>query len=105
MFTCLLDRDIFTQGEFLARIRGQGEAEHGHGGDEDARHDQVEEVVEGPPPVTANHSSVFQLLANHRSASKLWANESSPDLDDEGDVQVRFRATVVDDLVSLCWYT
>ena len=89
MFTCLLDRDIFTQGEFLARIRGQGEAEHGHGGDEDARHDEVEEVVEGPPPVTANHSSAFQL----------WTNPSPPDLDGEGDVQVGGGAAVVPHLI------
>ena len=70
-------QDIFvyiyfpTQGEFLARVRGQGEAEHGHGGDEDAGHDEVEEVVEGPPP----------------------------DLDGGGDVQVGGGAAVVPHLI------
>ena len=61
-----------TQSELLARVRRQREAEHGHGGDQQARHDQVEEVVEGPPP----------------------------DLDGEGDVQVGLRAAVVDNFVS-----
>ena len=60
-----------TEGEFLARVRGQREAEHGHGGDEDAGHDEVEEVVEGAPP----------------------------DLDGEGDVQVGGGATLVPHLV------
>ena len=72
---CWLDIFIYiyflTQGEFLARVRGQGEAEHGHGGDEDAGHDEVEEVVEGPPP----------------------------DLDGEGDVQVGGGAAVVPHLI------
>ena len=39
-----------TQSELLARVRRQREAEDGHGGDEDAGHDEVEEVVEGAPP-------------------------------------------------------
>lgn len=62
-----------TEGEFLAGIGRQREPEDGHAGDQDARHDQVKEVVQCTPP----------------------------DDDDEGDVYVRFRAAIVVDLVSL----
>ena len=75
---CRLSRYIYsnlfpTEGEFLARVRRQRKAEHGHGGDEDAGHDEVEEVVEGAPP----------------------------DLDGEGDVQVGGGAALVPHLVPL----
>ena len=62
-----------TQWEFFSGVRGQREPQHRHGGDQEARHQQIVEVVEGPPP----------------------------DLDGEGDVQVRFGTAVVDDLISL----
>ena len=62
-----------TQSQLLPGVRGQREAQHRHGGDQEARHDQVEEVVHRPPP----------------------------DLEDVGDVQIRFRAAVVDNLIPL----
>ena len=65
---------LLTEAEFLPRVWRQREAEHRHGGDQQARHDQVEEVVEGPPP----------------------------DHDDEGDVYVGLGAALVDNLVLLC---
>ena len=61
-----------TQRELLPRVRGQREAQHRHGGDQQTRHDQVEEVVERPPP----------------------------DLDGEGDVQVGLRATLINNFIS-----
>ena len=61
-----------TQSQFLPGVRGQGEAQHRHGGDQEARHDQVEEVVHRPPP----------------------------DLEGVGDVQIRLGAAVVDNFVS-----
>lgn len=70
-------RSGLAEREFLARIGRQGEPEYGHAGDQDARHDQVEEVVE----------------------------RASSDDDDEGDVYVRFRAAIVVDLVSLTRHT
>ena len=66
-----------TQGEFLPRVWWQREAEHRHGGDQQTRHDQVEEVVHRPPA----------------------------DLDCVGDVQVGLGTTVVNDLISFCWNT
>ena len=60
-----------TQRQLLPGVRGQGEAQHRHGGDQQTRNDQVGEVVERPPP----------------------------DLDGEGDVEVGLRAAVVDHLV------
>ena len=93
-FAALLLLFLLTQTEFLPRVWRQREAEHRHGGDQQTRHDQVEEVVQCPPPVTANHSS--------GSISHLWTNHSSPDLDGEGDVQVGLRAAVVDNFVSFC---
>ena len=60
-----------TEGEFLPRVWGKCEAEHGHAGDEDAGDDEVEEVVESPPAY----------------------------LDGEGDVQVGGRAALVPHLV------
>lgn len=62
-----------AEGEFLAGIGRQGKPEDGHAGNQDARHDQVEEVVEC----------------------------ASSDDDDEGDVYVRFWAAIVVDFVSL----
>ena len=64
-----------TQRELLPRVRGQREAQHRHGGDQQTRHDQVEEVVERPPA----------------------------DLDGEGDVQVRLRTTLIHHLIPGCW--
>ena len=61
-----------TQSQLLPGVRGQGEAQHRHGGDQEARHDQVEKIVES----------------------------SSSDLDGEGDIQVRFGTAVVDDLIT-----
>ncbi len=62
-----------TERELLARVWREREAEQRHGRDEDARHDQVEEVVERPPS----------------------------DVDLEGDVDVGLGAAVVVDLVAL----
>ena len=56
-----------TECELLPGVRGESEAEQGHAGDEDAGHDQVEEIVESSPP----------------------------DVDGEGDVHVGLRAAVV----------
>ena len=39
-----------TQGELLPRVRRQRESEKRHRGDENTGHDQVEEIVERPPP-------------------------------------------------------
>ena len=64
---------VLTQGQFLSRVRGQGEPEYSHRGNEYTGYNQVEEVVQGPPP----------------------------DLYDEGDVKVGFRTTFVDNFVSL----
>ena len=58
---------LLTEAEFLPRVWRQREAEHRHGGDQQARHDQVEEVVQGPPP----------------------------DVDLEGDVKVGLRTAVI----------
>ena len=63
------------QRELLPGVRGQREAQHRHGGDQQTRHDQVREVVERPPA----------------------------DLDDERDVQVRLRAAFVNNLIPLSW--
>ena len=62
-----------TEAQLLSRVRGKSEAEDSHGSDQETRHDQVEEIVESSPP----------------------------DFDDVGDVKVRLRAAVVDNLVSL----
>ena len=43
-------KDYLTECKFLPRIWGEREAQQRHAGDEDAGHDQVEEVVEGAPP-------------------------------------------------------
>ena len=66
-----------TERKFLSRVWGQSEAEDCHGGDEKTRHYQVVEVVESPPP----------------------------DLDDEGDVEVGLRTTVVNNFISFSWHT
>ena len=44
-FAALLLLFLLTETEFLPRVWRQREAEHRHGGDQQARHDQVEEVV------------------------------------------------------------
>ena len=62
-----------TQTELLPRVWGQREAQHSHRGDQEARHDQVGEVVKG----------------------------SSPDFDHKGDVKVRLGTTVVNDLIPI----
>ena len=38
-----------TEAKLLSRVRGQSEAQDCHGSDEEARHDEIEEVVESPP--------------------------------------------------------
>lgn len=43
-----------TQGELLPRIWRQREAEQRHRGDENTGHDEVEEIVQSPPPVGRN---------------------------------------------------
>ena len=60
-----------TQRELFPRVRRESESKDGHGGDEEAGHDQVEEVVEGSPP----------------------------DPHHEGDVKVRLGTAVVDHLI------
>ena len=62
-----------TQTELLPRVWGQREAQYSHGGDQEARHDQVGEVVQG----------------------------SSPYFDHKGDVKVRLGTTVVNDLIPI----
>ena len=101
-YSLIYTKDLLfpTQGEFLPRVWRQREAEHRHGGDQQTRHDQVEEVVQGAPPVTANHSSVSHPPANESSVSQLSTNPSPPDLDGEGDVQVGLRTAVVHNLVT-----
>ena len=66
-------QQVQTERQLLPGVRREGEAEQGHAGDEDAGDDQVEEVVESPPP----------------------------DLDGEGDVQVGGGAALVPHLVPL----
>lgn len=66
-------QDGDSERQLLAGVRRKCKAKHGHGGDQHARYDQVEEVVERPPP----------------------------DDDHERDINIRFRAAVVIDLVSL----
>ena len=66
-------KEYLTKCEFLPRIWGEREAQQRHAGDEDAGHDQVEEVVEGAPA----------------------------DVDGEGDVHVGLGAALVDDAVPL----
>ena len=60
-----------TQRELFPRVWRESESKDGHGGDEEAGHDQVEEVVEGSPP----------------------------DPHHEGDVKVRLRTAVVDHFI------
>ena len=67
--------ETLTQWQLLPGVRGQGEAQHRHGGDQEARHDQVGEVVQRPPP----------------------------DLDLESDVKIRLRTTVVYHGVLVGW--
>ena len=61
-----------TKRQLLPRVWGESEVQHRHGGYQEARHDQVVEVIQSSPS----------------------------QLDHEGDVQIRLRAAVVDDLVS-----
>ena len=65
------------QRELLPGVRGQREAQHRHGGDQQTRHYQVVKVVHGSPP----------------------------DLDGEGDVKIRLRAALIDHFVAGCWDT
>ena len=60
-----------TQRELFPRVWRESESKDGHGGDEEAGHDQVEEVVEGSPP----------------------------DPHHEGDVKVRLGTAVVDHFI------
>ena len=60
-----------TERELFPRVRRECESKDGHRRDEEARHDQVEEVVESP----------------------------TSDPHHKGDVQVRFRTAVVDHFV------
>ena len=62
-----------TECQLLPGVRRQREPQQRHAGDEDAGDDQIEEVVESPPP----------------------------DLDGEGDVQVGGGAALVPHLVPL----
>ena len=64
---------LLTKREFFSRVRGKSEAEHSHGSDENTGNDEIEEVVESPPP----------------------------DVDPEGDVKVGSRTTIIDHLMSL----
>ncbi len=64
---------LLTQCEFLPRVRREGESQQGHGGDENAGHDEVEEVVQG----------------------------AAADVDGERDVHVGLRAALVVQLMSL----
>ena len=71
------EREGPTQRQLLPGVRGQGEAQQGHAGDEDTGDDQVEEVVESSPP----------------------------DVDREGDVHVWLWAAVVRDTVLLAGHS
>ena len=66
-----------TKGQLLPWVRGQSEAEHRHGGYQDAGDDEVAEVVERP----------------------------SPDLDGEGDIQVGGGAALIEHFITLRWHT
>ena len=66
-------KDYLTECKFLPRIWGEREAQQRHAGDEDAGHDQVEEVVERAPA----------------------------DVDGEGDVHVGLGAALIHDAVPL----
>ena len=70
---CQLTGLALTERQLLPRVWWQCEPEHSHRRNEDARHDQVEEVVERSPA----------------------------DPDDECDVQIGLRAAVVEHLVAL----
>ena len=47
-----------TQTELLPRVWGQREAQYSHRGDQEARHDQVVEIVQGPPSQLDNEGYV-----------------------------------------------
>ena len=64
-----------TQSQLLSGVRGQSEAQHRHGGNQQARHNQVKKVVQS----------------------------SSSDLDDKGDVQIWLRTTLINNLISGGW--
>ena len=66
-------QQVQTERQLLPGVRREGEAEQGHAGDEDAGHDEVEEVVESSPA----------------------------DVDSEGDVNIGLRAAVVGHTVLL----
>lgn len=69
------EEDGHSEGQLFTGIRRQGESQHGHGSDQNARDYQVEEVVEG--------------------AASYY--------DYEGDVYVGLRAAVVVDFISFAW--
>ena len=71
------EREGPTQRQLLPGVRGQGEAQQGHAGDEDTGDDQVEEVIESSPP----------------------------DLDGEGDVHVRLGTALVHDTIPLAGHS
>ena len=92
-----------TKGKFLSRIGGQCEAKDCHGGNEHARDYQVEEVVHlGMQAIDkcsfpeAQNESIFVNVCGCLKA--LY--RSSPNLDDECDVQIWLWTTIVDHLVS-----
>ena len=64
-----------TQRELLPRVRGQREAQHRHGGDQKARDNEVEKIVQSP----------------------------SSYLDDKGDVKIRLWTTLIHHLISGGW--
>ena len=64
-----------TQWQLFPRVGGQREAKHRHGGDQHARDDQVEEVVQGSPPDLDLESDVKVGLGTaviHLSVSGSW---------------------------------
>ena len=72
--------ELRTQSQLLSGVRGQREAEHGHGSDEQARHDQIEEIVESSPSdldgegdveVWLGTALVYHLIASGRNSWEI----------------------------------